>query len=234
MKKKVLAVVLIVALALVSVSARSSKDAGFKAGLELGLGIDTFKTKVSGKVASSSGSTTGKFKNSGFALNLVGEYAFDKNWAVRLDAGLMFAGKATETSSSSDTKVEKGESSGVYMNYALDAKYTYAFNKYWSVAGYAGLEMAVGHIYKTGSEDVDKALNNVAFGLNFGGEVAYAINKSFSLVLGGDFGWFFVNANDTFKNDSSSLSISGTSYASSKVSNTSLSFRPYLGVQYAF
>ncbi len=232
MKKKVLVTLLIVALAVASVSA--AKSSGIKVGVELGVGIDTFKSKVTGTVLGSESTTTFKYKNSGFATNLKAEYAIDENWSVKVDGGIMIAGKATWTTSESDTKTTASETSGVYGNVALDGKYTAAINKQFSASAFAGLELAVGHIYKTGSEDADKKLNNVAFGLNFGGEFAYAINKQFSIVAGCDFAWFFVNANDTYKNDSGEISISGSTLASTKVSNTSLSLRPYVGAAYAF
>lgn len=232
MKKKVLVTLLIVALAVASVSA--AKSTGIKVGVELGVGIDTFKTKSTGKIGSTEKTIRGKYKNSGFAANLRAEYAFDENWSVKADGGIMIAGKATATGSETDSKITADEASGVYGNFALDGKYTAEINKQFSASAFAGLELAVGHIYKTGSEDADKKLNNVAFGLNFGGEFAYAINKEFSIVAGCDFAWFFVNANDTFKNGNSDLNISGTSIASSKISNTSLSLRPYVGATYAF
>ena len=232
MKKKVLVTLLIVALAVASVSA--AKSTGIKVGVELGLGIDTFKSKTTGTFIGNESTKTFKHKNSGFAANLRAEYAFDENWSVKADGGIMIAGKATTTVSGSDSKTTENEASGVFGNVALDGKYTAAINKQFSASAFAGLELAVGHIYKTGSEDFDKKLNNVAFGLNFGGEFGYVINKEFSIVAGCDFAWFFVNANDVYKNDSKDLSYSGSSILSAKVSNTSLSLRPYVGATYAF
>ncbi len=230
MKKKVLVTLLVIALALSGLWAKSS---AMKVGVELGLGLDTMKSTLSGKVGSSESSTTTKYKNSGFAVNLTGEYAIDKNWSVKLDGGLMFAGKASMKTGDADA-VEASETSGLYMDFALDGKYTASINKQISASAFGGVEMVIGHVQKTGSEDADKKNNNVAFGLNFGGEMAYAIDKSFSIVAGCDFAWLFVNNCEAFKNSSSTLTVGGKSYASAKYSNYSLYLRPYVGAAYAF
>lgn len=238
MKKKVLVTLLVIALAVVSVSA---KDSSMKLGVELGYGFNTVKNTVSGKLGTSESNVKTNYKNNGFAVNLSGEYLITDNWSVKADVGMMFAGKAN---TKSNTKIGDSDAitasetasktSGLYMNYALDAKYTHVLNKDFSVSALMGLELVTGHIKKTGDEDADKKLKNTAFGVNFGAELSYAVDKHFSIVAGCDFAWFFVNNCESLKADSGSFEVGGKSFASAKISNTSLGLRPYLGATYAF
>lgn len=231
MKKKVLVTLLVIALAVVSVSA---KDSSMKLGVELGYGFNTFKNSTTGSTILGTETTFKKnYKNNGFAVNLSGEYLIDNNWSVKADVGMMFAGKAKIKSGDSDAATAS-EISGLYMNYALDAKYTHVLNKDFSISGLAGLELVTGHISKTGNEDADKKLRNTAFGVNFGAELTYAVDKHFSIVAGCDFAWLFVNNCDYFKAKDGSVVIDSTTLASAKISNTSLGYRPYLGATYAF
>ncbi len=217
----------------------SAKNSGFKAGAEIGLGLDTFKHTSKSSVSSSSGSSSSTtktyLKNSGFAINLRGEYAFDENWAVKLDAGMMFAGKATVTTKtgSDSTSYGTSERSGIHFDVALDGKYTASINKELSISAFGGFKMIAGNVYKSGNEDTDKNYENIAFGLNFGGELSYAVNKKVSLFLGCDFAWLFVNNCEAFQEGSSSGSIFGIK-ASSDVGNATLALRPYVGAAYAF
>lgn len=167
MKKKVLVMMLVIALAVVSVSA---KDSSMKVGVELGYGFNTVKNTVKGTLLGKESTLKTNYKNNGFAVNLSGEYLIDNNWSVKADVGMMFAGKAKIKSGDSDATTAS-EISGLYMNYALDAKYTHVLNKDFSVSALAGLELVTGHIYKTGNEDADKKLRNTAFGVNFGAEL---------------------------------------------------------------
>ncbi len=230
MKKKVLVTLLVIALAVVSVSA---KDSSMKLGVELGYGFNTVKNTVKGTFLGNESTTKTNYKNNGFAVNLSGEYLIDNNWSVKADVGMMFAGKAKIKIGDADPSTAS-EISGLYMNYALDAKYTHVLNKDFSVSALAGLELVTGHISKTGSEDADKKLRNTAFGVNFGAELTYAVDKHFSIVAGCDFAWLFVNNCETLKTNDGSIAAGGKTYASAKSSNTSLGFRPYLGATYAF
>lgn len=231
MKKKVLVTLLVIALAVVSVSA---KDSSMKLGVELGYGFNTVKNTATGSTILGTETTLKtNYKNNGFAVNLSGEYLIDNNWSVKVDVGMMFAGKAKIKSGDSDAATAS-EISGLYMNYALDAKYTHVLNKDFSISGLAGLELVTGHIYKTGNEDGDKKLRNTAFGVNFGAELTYAVDKHFSIVAGCDFAWLFVNNCEYLKTDDGSITVGSKVFASAKSSNTSLGYRPYLGATYAF
>lgn len=230
MKKKVLVTLLVIALAVVSVSA---KDSSMKVGVELGYGFNTVKNSVTGTFLGNESTLKTNYKNNGFAVNLSGEYLIDNNWSVKADVGMIFAGKAKIKSGDSDAATAS-EISGLYMNYALDAKYTHVLNKDFSISGLAGLELVTGHISKTGNEDGDKKLRNTAFGVNFGAELTYAVDKHFSIVAGCDFAWLFVNNCEYLKTDDGSITVGSKVFASAKSSNTSLGYRPYLGATYAF
>ncbi len=230
MKKKVLVTLLVIALAVVSVSA---KDSSMKLGVELGYGFNTVKNTVSGTVLGNESNVKTNYKNNGFAVNLSGEYLITDNWSVKADVGMMFAGKANIKSGDSDA-ITASEISGLYMDYALDAKYTHVLNKDFSVSALMGLELLTGHIRKTKDEDTNKKLRNTAFGVNFGAELSYAVDKHFSIVAGCDFAWLFVNNCESLKTDSGSIVVGSKTYASAKSSNTSLGLRPYLGATYAF
>lgn len=205
-----------------------------KLGVELGYGFNTVKNTATGSTILGTETTLKtNYKNNGFAVNLSGEYLIDNNWSVKADVGMMFAGKAKIKSGDSDAATAS-EISGLYMNYALDAKYTHVLNKDFSISGLAGLELVTGHISKTGNEDADKKLRNTAFGVNFGAELTYAVDKHFSIVAGCDFAWLFVNNCEKLKAKDDSYVIGSTTLLSAKSSNTSLGYRPYLGATYAF
>ncbi len=220
MKKKVLVTLLVIALALVSVSA---KDLGIKVGGELGWGIQNGSAKFS------KGSTTFegiKESNNGFAINLTGEYAFDKNWSVKADMGLMFAGKTKLTIDGESGNAK--ENSGVYFDLAVDGKYTYAINKQFSVSGLAGIEMVSGYLAKTGEED-DEELQNVGIGLNLGVEGGYNLNDKITITAGFDFAWLFINTNKFINDLAKEVKDEG-----GKATITNLYVRPYVGATYAF
>ena len=220
MKKKVLVTLLVIALALVSVSA---KDLGIKVGGELGWGIQTGSAKFDSDKYEI---TTVKESNNGFALNLTGEYAFDKNWSVKADMGLMFAGKANVSIESASRTAEKA--SGAYFDFAVDGKYTYAINKQFSVSGLAGIEMIYGYLAKFGTSD-DEDNKNFGMGVNFGVEGGYNLDDKITITAGFDFSWLFINSNKEI-NDMAKK----TKDAGGKVTIVNLYMRPYVGATYAF
>lgn len=230
MKKKVLVTLLVIALCAVTLSA---KDSGMKMGVEFGYGFNTVKNTISGKVLSKESSVDTYYRNNGFAFNLTGEYMFDKNWSVKADTGMMFAGKA-KTKVGDNDATTASEISGLYFNVALDGKYTHTLNRDLSVSVFTGAEMVIGHIKKTGSEDADKKLNNTAFGVNFGAELSYAVDKHFSIYCGCDFAWLFINNCEYIKPQDGKVVIGSTTYASANAKNVSLGYRPYFGASYAF
>ena len=221
MKKKVLVTLLVIALALVSVSA---KDLGIKVGGELGWGIQTGSVKGESQ---SYDSDDMKTTNNGFSLNLTGEYAFDKNWSVKADFGLMFAGKAKSEMAGEDIS-DVMESSGLYIDFAVDGKYTYAINKQFSVSGLAGIEMIYGYLAKFGTSD-DEDNKNFGIGVNFGVEGGYNLDDKITITAGFDFSWLFINSNKEI-NDMAKE----TKDAGGKVTIVNLYMRPYVGATYAF
>ena len=220
MKKKVLVTLLVIALAIVSVSA---KDLGIKVGGELGWGIQTGSIKGESQ---SYDSDDMKTTNNGFSLNLTGEYAFDKNWSVKADMGLMFAGKANVSIESASRTAEKA--SGAYFDFAVDGKYTYAINKQFSVSGLAGIEMIYGYLAKFGTSD-DEDNKNFGMGVNFGVEGGYNLDDKITITAGFDFSWLFINSNKEI-NDMAKK----TKDAGGKVTIVNLYMRPYVGATYAF
>ena len=221
MKKKVLVTLLVIALALVSVSA---KDLGIKVGGELGWGIQTGSSKIN---VASYDSSEMKTTNNGFSLNLTGEYAFDKNWSVKADMGLMFAGKSKFTTEGVSETAEKA--SGVYFDFAVDGKYTYAINKQFSVSGLAGIEMVSGYLAKLGTSRDEEYLKNFGMGLNFGVEGGYSLNEKITITAGFDFSWLFINTSKLVEKAKEEAKNNG-----GKVSIVNLYMRPYVGATYAF
>lgn len=227
MKKKVLVTLLVIALALVSVSA---KDLGIKVGGELGWGFESLIFKVSDGNEEWKGE---KVKNNGFSVNLTGEYDFNKNWGVKASFGMMFAGKASASVGNYATGwndwFSLKEKSGLFIDFAVDAKYTYSINKNISVSGLAGIELLSGYLAKTGDEETDEKNNNFALGINAGVEGSYLIADNISLNAGANFSWMFVNNCETFDSIRDDASEDG-----SKCSIHGFYIRPYVGATYAF
>ena len=234
MNKKVLAVFLVLVLA---VSGLFAKDLGIKVGGQLGWGFDIGRMS---NTESDGDKTVIKTKNNGFAFNVTGEYDFDQNWGVKANFGMMFAGKTNfvtlHSKNPSDNDDRKAtEAAGLYVDFAVDAMYTYAINDKISVAGHAGLELVAGQLLKnmsairTGkSDDSDPDLYNVAFGLNLGAEGSYKITDEISVVGGVTGAWFFVNSSKRVNEV-----VENWKDTSDKVSVASFYIRPYIGATYA-
>ena len=236
MKKKVIAVLLVLVLVAGAVSA---KEVGVKVGAELGWGFDIVKLTDSGKVALSdkTGTITNKYKNNGFSATITAEYALSEYFSVKGSFGLMFAGQTKQTVKAGDkaaTDSTFDKKAGTYIDAALDAKYTVKLSDDLSLSALAGIEMLSGYIYKTEYEDLNKDYKNFSFGLNVAPELSYAINKNVSLTLGCNLAWFFVNNAKLLESSENSLTIQGYSLASAKRSATSFFIRPYVGCTYAF
>ena len=232
MNKKSLVVLLVLVLA---ISGLFAKDLGIKVGGQLGWGFDIGRmsnTEADGE------ETVIKAKNNGFAFNLTGEYDIDKNWGVKANFGMMFAGKTTGSiSGDDDLDIQSAKRSGLYIDFAVDAKYTYAINKEISVSGLAGLELVAGHLLKDYdamfatlrtaiTEDSD--FYNVAFGLNLGVEGSYKITDEISVVGGVTGAWFFVNSSKFVKE-----TVENWKDTSEKISVASFYIRPYIGATYS-
>ncbi len=232
MKKKLLVLLLVAALALTTVAA---KDAPFKVGAQFGWGFDNFyaRSKFTNDSSTFSDVLT-KVKNNGIAATVVGEYELSDNFALRANVGIMYAGKAkvsviNKKSSSEGTEVTKSEKSGLYFDATFCLKYTLSLSNELSLSAVGGVELLTGKIFKTGNADTDNSLKNLAFGLNLAGEVAYKINSNIYLNGGVSASWFMINNNEYFKESESKYGQYKYSY---KVN--SLYFRPYVGMTYAF
>ena len=226
MKKKVIAVLLVLVLVAGAVSA---KEVGVKVGAELGWGFDTVKSTSTLKLKSSESSTT-KYKNNGFAGNLTAEYDFNEYFGVKASFGLMFAGKGTAKVDSADKQEIGTEKSGTYIDAALDAKYSVALSDSLSLSALAGVEIVSGYIYKTSSSDANEYLKNFAFGLNAGAELSYDIAKNIDLNVGCTVAWLFTNNAKLL--EGKSLKVNNTELYGYK--STSFFIRPYVGCTYAF
>ena len=236
MNKKSIIVLLVLVLAL---SGLFAKDSGIKVGGQLGWGFDIARMKTDDKNGDEDSVITMKAKNNGFAFNLTGEYDFDKNWGVVANLGMMFAGKTTLVIT--QVGQDKGEVSldtkaGLYIDFALDAKYTYAINEKVSVAGLAGLELVAGHLAKDYEKSgttlnsegyTDSNFYNVAFGLNLGLEGSYKITDEITVVGGATGSWFFVNTAKIVNvlEQDDGYKVSGVA---------SFYIRPYVGATYSF
>ena len=238
MNKKFLVILLVLVLV---VSGLSAKDSGFKLGGQLGWGFDFGRMKLE---EDGSPDITVKTKNNGFAFNLTGEYDFNKNWGVVANLGMMFAGKTTFVNQDSEGVIDNqqlNDRAGLYVDFALDAKYTYAINEKVSVAGLAGLELVAGQLVKSWSsfepsslaesepEEQDSDLYNVALGLNLGVEGSYKITDKISIVGGATGAWFFVNTSKAVNDYAAMAEADGC-----KVSVASFYIRPYVGATYSF
>ena len=220
MNKKSIIVLLVLVLAL---SGLFAKDSGIKVGGQLGWGFDIVKIKIEKDETQIT-----KMKNNGFAFNLTGEYDFDENWGVKANLGMMFAGKTSYNyiPKGKDQPETSTKKSGLYIDFAVDAKYTYAINEKVSLAGLAGLELVSGYITKDG----DSVFYNVAFGLNLGLEGSYKITNKISVVGGATGSWLFVNSAEAIKSAYEEAATAGTY----KVIVTNFYIRPYVGATYSF
>jgi hypothetical protein len=233
MNKKSLVVLLVLVLA---ISGLFAKDLGIKVGGQLGWGFDIGRMS---NTEADGDKTVVKAKNNGFAFNLTGEYDIDKNWGVKANFGMMFAGKTNMSIVNEDDDEDWtfDERAGLYIDFAVDAKYTYAINKEISVSGLAGLELVAGHLLKdyyskgmvlASIKYEDSDFYNVAFGLNLGVEGSYKITDEISVVGGVTGAWFFVNSSKVVNE-----TVEHWKVTSDKVGVASFYIRPYIGATYS-
>ncbi len=222
MKKKLIAVLMVLMLVAVTLSAKS----GFAVGVDAGFGIDKFKRTSTTTVGSSKSTIVSRYKNLGPAFNVNVDYNFNEYWGVRANAGVGVFVKSTVKTDSKYNEITNSKTHAAF-DLALDAKYTVHLSDDLTLSALAGVEMLCGHVYKVkDSDDVNKKLNNFAFGVNAGAELAYRINKNFSLKAGATFGYFFVNTTESLK--------ATVKTDNNKVRVASFYTRPYVGVNYAF
>ena len=219
--KKVLTVLLVLALAITALSA-----ADIKVGAELGYGVDIFKV-----TAKEDGEKKwdNYFLNRGIAANLTGEYDFNDSFGVKLSAGIMYAFKPYGKRDKAKYGKLVDKNSGLYFDVILDAKYSFNLNEKFALSALAGVELVSGHYIK-GSIADDKKTNNVGIGLNVGAEVSYMIIDNLYINGGVSGSWMFVNKNKYEEAlGAGSLAASNPTYY-----YNSFYIRPYVGAQYAF
>lgn len=222
------------AIIFISVLVVAGLSANFKVGAELGWGFDFYNLKMSISGSDESGKET--IKNSGLALNLVGEYDFDESMGIKASAGLMFAGKAKAVESGSGKSGEEqvtSEKSGLYFDFATDFKYSIPVNKDFALSGLAGVEMLYGYLAK-GSEiekELQEKYKNFSFGLNVGLEASFEVIENLYINGGVTGAWFFVNKCEAIETMKDAMNMFG---ANVKMSSSSFYIRPYLGATYAF
>ncbi len=217
--KKVLTVLLVLALAITALSA-----ANIKVGAEVGFGIDTIK--YTGKKSGSEQKHS--LVNKGISANLTGEYGFNDNLGVKLSAGVMYGFKAKEDSKKSD------KNSGIFFDVLVDAKYSFNISEKLSLAGLGGVEVLYGKLNKSSSSSESTPSNekstNLALGVNAGLEVAYKLIDNLSINGGVSASWMFVNIGKWMDSKKNHYSGSGDTFAL----KYNLYIRPYVGAQYAF
>ena len=213
--KKVLTVLLVLALAITALSA-----ANIKVGAEVGFGIDTIK--YTGKKSGTEKKHS--LVNKGISANLTGEYGFNDNLGVKLSAGVMYGFKAKEDSKKSD------KNSGIFFDVLVDAKYSFNISEKLSLAGLGGVEVLYGNLKKSSSGvDSENKNTNFALGVNAGLEVAYKLIDNLSINGGVSASWMFVNTGNWMKHNKKMLN-AGDKFAV----KYNLYIRPYVGAQYAF
>lgn len=229
MNKKSLVILLVLVLA---VSGLFAKDSGFKIGGQVGWGFNIERLKFESDAVA-------KAKNNGLACNLLGEYAFNENWGIVANVGMMFAGKTTQTFKS-DTidKKESDDRGGLYVGCVLDLKYTYVINEKSSCASLIGLDFSSGHFTKnsnsssstsgSGAYYSDNDFYTISFGVNLGVEYSYKITDRIAFVGGASGSWYFVNSSKYLKGSSI------ISSAEKEKSYYTFFFHPYVGALYAF
>ena len=214
--KKVLTVLLVLALAITALSA-----ANIKVGAEVGFGIDTIK--YTGKKSGSEQKHS--LVNKGISANLTGEYGFNDNLGVKLSAGVMYGFKAKEDSKESD------KNSGIFFDVLVDAKYSFNISEKLSLAGLGGVEVLYGNLKKSSTGmDSENKNTNFALGVNAGLEVAYKLIDNLSINGGVSASWMFVNIGKWMDSKKKHYSGSGDTFAL----KYNLYIRPYVGAQYAF
>ncbi len=202
MKKKAIAIALVLVVALGSVFAAkgslfaSKSVPSNKVGVQLGYGARSFTVNVPDI------KTTTNYLSSGFYAAGTFEFGVSKNVALKMEAGINTMGKLKTTtkvgSLSNDSKTAT-ENTPVNFTVFTGVVYDLALNDKLSLDLGAGMDVMIGKLSSS-----ENAKTNAAFGLGAEAGVSYAIDKNVSIVAGGKFGWHFLNSNDDVQDSSSS------------------------------
>lgn len=222
MKKKIIAVLMVLMLVAVTLSAKS--NSGLALGVDAGFGIDKIKRTSTTTVGNTKTEYVTRYKNIGPAFNLNVDYNFNEYWGVRASAGLGIIVKSS-ANNGDEYKQFTNSTNFCAFDFALDAKYTVHLSDNIKLSALAGVEMLTGYVYKDkDSTTVNDKTKNFQFGVNGAAELGYAVNKNLTIKGGCSVSYFFVNTAERLKPLSDS----------NKVRNSGFYIRPYAGVVYAF
>ena len=202
MKKKAIAIALVLVVALGSVFAAkgslfaSKSVPSNKVGVQLGYGARSFTVNVPDI------KTTTNYLSSGFYAAGTFEFGVSQNVALKMEAGINTMGKLKTTtkvgSFSNDTDTAT-ENTPINFTVFTGIVYDLALNDKLSLDLGAGMDVMIGKLSSS-----ENAETNAAFGLGAEAGVSFKIDKSVSIVGGGKFGWHFLNTNDDVQDSSSS------------------------------
>ena len=213
MKKKAIAIALVLVVALGSVFAAkgslfaSKSVPSNKVGVQLGYGARFVSAKIP------DAKTEGQTNNNGFYAAGTFEFGVSKNVALKLEGGVNTMGQRTSTYILNGTTVYSGKKAteNTPVNFTLYAgvMYELPLNNDLSFNVGGGVDMLIGKV--SSAEDAD--LNaSIGFGLEAG--LSFDVSKQVSIVAGGKFGWHFINTNDDVQDiiNNDNLSVSVLSY----------------------
>lgn len=205
MKKKAIAIALVLVVALGSVFAAkgslfaSKSVPSNKVGVQLGYGARSFT--VTEKLTGYSSSTN--TLHSGFYAAGTFEFGVSRNVALKMEAGINTMGKAKTSTKIGDQKWSSAkkatENTPINFTVFTGVVYDLALNDKLSLDLGAGMDVMIGKLSSS-----ENAETNAAFGLGAEAGVSFKIDKSVSIVGGGKFGWHFFNSNDDVQDGSSS------------------------------
>lgn len=203
MKKKAIAIALVLVVALGSVFAAkgslfaSKSVPSNKVGVQLGYGARSFTV-----TEKATGSNFGiNVKNSGFYAAGTFEFGVSKDVSLKVEAGVNTMGQSTTTTKISGNKwsTPKKENDNTPVNFTVFAGVIYdlPLNDKLSLDLGAGMDVMIGKLSSS-----ENAKTNAAFGLGAEAGVSFAVDKNISVVGGGKFGWHFFNSNDDIQEHS--------------------------------
>lgn len=203
MKKKAIAIALVLVVALGSVFAAkgslfaSKSVPSNKVGVQLGYGARSFTVTVP------NAKTSWNILNSGFYAAGTFEFGVSKNVALKMEAGINTMEQSKTTYSYNGNTVDSAskasENTPINFTVFVGAMYDLPLNDKLSLDLGAGMDVMIGKIQAYEDSKV-----NAAFGLGAEAGVSLAIDKNISIVGGGKFGWHFLNTNDDIQESSSS------------------------------
>lgn len=197
MKKKAIAIALVLVVALGSVFAAkgslfaSKSVPSNKVGFQLGYGARSFTV-----TEKATGSNIGvNVKNSGFYAAGTFEFGVSKDVSLKVEAGVNTMGQSTTTTKISGNKwsTPKKANDNTPVNFTVfaGAMYVLPLNDKLSLDLGAGMDVMIGKLSSS-----ENAKTNAAFGLGAEAGVSFSVDKNISVVGGGKFGWHFFNSND--------------------------------------